>query len=125
VSKSILLIDDSATIRSVLKVYLTGKSYQFVDAENAERGLQLLKIMPINLIIVDVNLPGMDGLTFVREVRRHAVQTIQNIPIVVLTAQKAEELREQGLKAGANAFVQKPIFGSSLLDTVNALLGEV
>jgi DNA-binding response OmpR family regulator len=120
--KSILLLDDSATIRSVLRVYLTGRTFEFLEAERAEQGLELLKASPIDLIVADIHLPGMSGLDFVREVRSGAVPAARETPIILLTIEKSEALREAGLKAGANAFVHKPIFSSSLLEAVNRLL---
>jgi two-component system chemotaxis response regulator CheY len=119
---TLLLIDDSPTIREIIKIYLMGRSLEFVDAENAERGLTLVGLMPIKLIIADIKLPGMDGVEFVRKLRADARPHIRSLPVILLTGQKAADLRQQGLEAGANAFIEKPISSTALNELIGKLL---
>jgi two-component system chemotaxis response regulator CheY len=82
---------------------------EYLDAARAERGLQLLGTNPVDLIIADFNMPGMNGLDFVREVRADARLEVCRVPIVLLTGGKAPELERRALEAGASEFVRKPI----------------
>jgi CheY-like chemotaxis protein len=119
--KRILIVDDSGTTRAVIKVHLTGRSLEFTEAQNAEQGLKMTS--GVQLVIADINMPGgMDGLEFVRKLRAHADQAIRKLPIILLTGDKSEELREKGLKAGANAFVHKPVSSARLVEVVDKLL---
>src|SRR5262245_40079731 len=67
--QTILIVDDSSSIRSILKVYLMGLEAEVLDAESGERALKLARLLPLSLMIVDINMPGMDGLTLVDKVR--------------------------------------------------------
>ena len=121
---TILLIDDSSTIREIVKIYLMGRSLEFVDAENAERGLTLLGLMPIKLIIADIKLPGMSGVEFVRRLRKDPRAHIRALPVILLTGQKAADLKTEGLQAGANAFLEKPITSGALIELIDKFLPD-
>jgi two-component system, chemotaxis family, chemotaxis protein CheY len=121
---TILIIDDSPTIREIIKVYLMGRSWEFLDAESGDRGLNIARIMPVDLIIADVKMPGMDGLALTREIRADKNPNLRKVPVVLLTGEKSEDLREQGLQAGANAFLQKPVTSGKLKELVMQLLPE-
>ena len=121
---TVLLIDDSSTIREIVKIYLMGRSLEFVDAENAERGVTLLGLMPIKLIIADIKLPGMNGVEFVRKLRGDPRPHIKSLPVILLTGQKAAELKSEGLQAGANAFLEKPITSGALIELIDKFLPE-
>jgi two-component system chemotaxis response regulator CheY len=120
--QTILIIDDSPTIRNIIKVYLMGSQFEFVEADGGERALQLARLMPIHLVIADINMPGMDGLTFVRNLRNDERAEVRSLPVILLTGEKSEQLRTQGLKAGANEFIRKPVSSAGLIEAVNRLL---
>jgi len=119
---NILVVDDSATVRNVLKTYLTNLKAGCVEAEDATRALQLLHAHPVNLIIADINMPGMDGISFVRELRNHAPLHLRDMPVVLITAEKGSDLRQRGVEAGANAFLQKPVSHDDLCKVISSLL---
>lgn len=121
-SSNILLVDDSPTVRNIVKIYLMNLRSGFVEADEARRALQLLKLMPVSLIIADINMPGMDGITFCREVRQSTDAAIKNIPVILLTADKTEILRSRGAEAGCSDFILKPVTGSQLLESVRRFL---
>jgi two-component system, chemotaxis family, chemotaxis protein CheY len=120
--QTVLVIDDSSTIREIIKIYLSGRSFEFVEAESGDRGLQLARLMQVDLVIADVKMPGMDGLTFVRHLRADEKPHLRTVPVILLTGEKSEDLKSQGLEAGANAFVQKPVSSGRLKEVVNQLL---
>jgi two-component system chemotaxis response regulator CheY len=121
-AQTVLLIDDSPTIRTIIKIYLMGRSFDFVEAEGGERGLQLARLMPIELVIADINMPGMDGLTFTKQLRADNNTKVRSLPVILLTGEKSEDLRTKGMEAGANAFIQKPVSSARLIEVVNQLL---
>ena len=116
---NVLLVEDSNTIRHIIRVYLTKLKLGFLEAERAERGLRLLATSPVDLIIADFNMPGgMDGLEFARQVRAHEREAVRRVPIVLLTGGKAPDLEARALKAGVSEFVRKPISSNALADVV-------
>nr|WP_255653265.1 MULTISPECIES: response regulator [Myxococcus] len=117
-----MLVDDSPTVRNIVKIYLMNLKVGTVEAEDASRALQLLKLVPVNLVIADINMPGMDGITFVKEVRASKNAQLRTVPILLLTAEKDVALRQRGTEAGANAFIQKPVSHHELTETVRQFL---
>jgi two-component system chemotaxis response regulator CheY len=119
----LLLVDDSATIRNIIKIYLMGMQFEFIEADRAERALSVLKSpQSVNLIIADINMPGMDGLQFVRQLRSDADTRLNRLPVILLTGDKSDELRKQGTEAGANDFILKPVTSSNLRDAVQKFI---
>lgn len=108
--RTVLLVEDSNTIRHILKVYLMKLKLDFLEADRAEQGLRLLGTHPVDLVIADVNMPGgMDGLEFVRRVRTSERERVRSVPLVLLTGGKALDLEARAMEAGASEFVRKPI----------------
>lgn len=118
----ILLIDDSPTMREILKVYLMGRGFSFIDCAGALRGLEILESQSVDLIIADINMPKMDGLTFVRTIRGMESAAIRNVPVILVTGDRADDLRARGREAGANGFLQKPLSSEKLMELVDDLL---
>lgn len=107
---TVLLLEDSSTIRHILKVYLMKLKLDFLEADRGEQGLRLLGMHPVSLVIADFNMPGgMDGLEFVRQARASERPEVQRMPIVLLSGGKAPDLEARALQAGASEFVRKPI----------------
>lgn len=121
---TLLSIDDSPTVRAVIRIFLKGRPLEVVDAESAERGITVLGLMPINLIIADINMPGMDGIEFVRRLRADSRPNIRSLPVVLLTPERGGDLRQRGVEAGANAFISKPVSHFELNKTIDRLLPQ-
>ena len=119
-AKKVLLIDDSPTIRSIVQIYLMGRSLEFIEAADGERGLQLARLLGVDLIIADVNMPKMDGFTLVKRIRGE-VGKLNKVPIVLLTG-SATVAEKDALECGANAFVRKPVSSGDLVRVVSGLL---
>lgn len=116
---TVLLVEDSHTIRHILKIYLLKLDLEFLDASGAEQGLKLLETHRVDLVIADVNMPGgMDGLEFVRRARASGREQVRQVPIVLLTGGKAPDLETRGLRAGASEFVRKPVSIDALVHVV-------
>jgi two-component system, chemotaxis family, chemotaxis protein CheY len=124
-STNVLLVDDSPTVRNIVKIYLMNLKVSTVEADDATRALQILRLVPVSLVIADINMPGMDGITFVKEVRASQMPQVRSVPILLLTAEKNADLRQKGTEAGANAFIQKPVSHHELTETVRQFLSKV
>jgi len=119
---NVLLVDDSPSVRAILQVYLMRLQPTFLEAEDGERALRLLRLSPVDLVIADIQMSPMDGITFVRTLRRTERPEIRHVPVVMLTGDRSEANRTRGLEAGANAFVHKPIDPKTLLDTIDGVM---
>ena len=119
---TLLLVDDSRTMREVFKVYLMGKDFELLEASTVRRAQHLLELMPVDIVVVDVNLPEVDGLTFVRSLRAHENAKLRDLPVIVITSDKARDARDKASEAGADAFLHKPLDSERVLSTIESLL---
>lgn len=115
-SKTILIVDDSASMRAVVQVALRGNGYDLIEAGDGKAALAKMTGQKIHLIISDVNMPVMDGITFVREVKK--MPAYKFTPIVMLTTEGQEAKKEEGRAAGARAWMLKPFNPQQLLAAV-------
>ena len=114
----LLIVDDDERIRSLLQQFLIQSDYLVSTAEDAEQARTLLSAIEFDLIILDVMMPGQDGISFTAELR-----TLQNnTPILLLTARGETEDRIKGLEAGADDYLPKPFEPKELLLRINAIL---
>ena len=114
----LLIVDDDERIRSLLQQFLVQSDYLVSTAEDAEQACTLLSAIEFDLIILDVMMPGQDGISFTAELR-----TLQNnTPILLLTARGETEDRIKGLEAGADDYLPKPFEPKELLLRINAIL---
>lgn len=119
--KRLLLVDDSATMRQLLKVIiLKHVACEITEAKDGLDALGKLKEGACDLVVTDVNMPRMDGLGFIRTVREVFKS---EVPIVIVTTKGAEEDRKKGIELGANAYMTKPINGTQIVRTVLRILG--
>jgi two-component system chemotaxis response regulator CheY len=119
---NVLLVDDSPSVRAILRIFLMGLRPSFLEASDGERALRVIRLSPVDLVIADIQMSPMDGITFVRALRQDTRPQLRNVPVVMLTGERSDALRRQGLEAGANAFVLKPVDPKSLLETISRVL---
>jgi two-component system chemotaxis response regulator CheY len=122
-SKIILLLDDSRTVREVLKVYLMGRGFSFLEAEDGERALDLLRAGGVDLVLADINVPKLDGLAFLRAARGSSQRAERRVLVVLITADKSVAEKQRSKIALADALLFKPIQREELLRVVSDLLG--
>jgi len=122
--RTVLIVDDSPTIRGFARIFLKPLQIEVKEAEDGAQALAMVRASPPALAIVDVNMPGMDGLSFTRELRADKRPEVSRLPVVLLTGDKSEELREKGRAAGATDFLGKPIKGPELQALVRKFLGS-
>jgi two-component system chemotaxis response regulator CheY len=114
-SKKILVVDDSASIRQVVSIALRGAGYEVIDACDGKDALTKMTGDKLNLIISDVNMPNMDGITFVKEVKKNP--RYKFTPIIMLTTEAGAAKMAEGREAGAKAWIIKPFQPAEMLDT--------
>ena len=120
-SKTILAVDDSASIRQMVAFTLKGAGYSVVEAEDGEDGLNKAKASPVNLVLTDQNMPKMDGITLVKSLR--AMPNYSATPILMLTTESGDAMKAQGKAAGATGWLVKPFDPAKLLEVVKKVLG--
>ncbi|MDH5718466.1 MAG: response regulator [Spirochaetia bacterium] len=121
-SKKIMIIDDSASIRQVVSLTLKESGYEVMDAIDGQDALNKLTGDKIHLIICDVNMPNLDGIQFVKEVKNNPqYANYKFTPIIMLTTESEEEKKLQGQAAGAKAWIVKPFLPERLLAAVQKL----
>ena len=120
-AKSILAVDDSPSIRQMLLFTLRGAGYEVVEAVDGEDALAKAKVKPMNLVLTDQNMPRMDGLTLVRSLRR--LPAYRAAPILILTTESSQNMKNQGREAGATGWLVKPFDPRKLLEVVKKVIG--
>ena len=118
-AKTIMIVDDSASIRTVVGIALRGAGYTVIEAKDGQDAINKLTGQKVNLIISDVNMPIMDGITFVKHVKQMAAYKFT--PIIMLTTESDESKKREGQAAGARAWVVKPFKPEQMLAAVQRL----
>lgn len=119
-SKTILIVDDSSSLRQVVSITLKGAGYNVIEACDGRDALTKLNGQKIHLIISDVNMPNMDGITFVTEAKK--LPAYKFTPIIMLTTETGEARKQAGQAAGARAWVVKPFQPAQMLGAVSKLI---
>ncbi|CAG9167003.1 response regulator [Cupriavidus pampae] len=119
-AKTILIVDDSSSVRLVVGIALKGAGYTVIEASDGRDALSKLTGQKVHLIISDVNMPNMDGITFLKAVK--ALPAYRFTPVIMLTTESQEEKKREGQLAGAKAWVVKPFQPPTLLAAVEKLV---
>ena len=117
----ILAVDDSASMRQMVAFTLKGAGHTVTDAPDGKHALDIAKTATFDLVLTDVNMPVMDGLTLTRELRQ--LPNYRFTPILVLTTEAGPEKKQEGRAAGATGWLVKPFNPDQLLATVKKVLG--
>ncbi|HEX8592680.1 MAG TPA: response regulator [Pseudomonas sp.] len=119
-AKSVLVVDDSSSVRQVVGIALKSAGYDVIEASDGKDALGKLNGQKVHLIISDVNMPNMDGITFVKEVKK--LPNYKFTPIIMLTTESQESKKMEGQAAGAKAWVVKPFQPAQMLAAVSKLI---
>lgn len=120
-TKTILAVDDSASMRQMVKLTLSSASYQVVEAADGRDALAKAKSGSFNMVLTDLNMPNMDGLALIRELRM--LPAYRGIPIVFLTTESDAGKKAEAKTAGATAWIVKPFQQDQLLGVVKKIVG--
>ena len=121
---TVLIADDSPTIRGFVRLALRGLDVELVEAEDGAQALELARKSPPSLVLLDVNMPVLDGLAATRALRADPDPALSLLPIYLLTAERSEQVRAQCLAAGASGILDKPLRITELKETVAKLLAQ-
>lgn len=119
-AKTILVIDDSEVIRQVVSTTLKSAGYNVLEGVDGVDALSKLTGVKVHLMICDVNMPNMDGISFIKEVKK--MDDYKFTPIIMLTTETREEKRQEGRAAGARAWMVKPFQPDQMLKAVSKLI---
>ena len=119
-AKTILIVDDSVVVRQIVSLTLRSAGFSTIDAVNGADALKKLNGGEVELIVTDLNMPEMDGIALIREVRSR--DDVRHLPIVMLTTVSQEERKQEGKTAGATGWIYKPFSSRQLLETVRKFI---
>src|SRR4051794_1409674 len=121
VTKKVLTVDDSRTMREMVAFTLRGAGFEVVEAPDGQQALAALENHKVDLIIADLNMPVMDGLTLIRKVR--AAGAHRTVPILMLTTEADDAKKQEGRAAGATGWIVKPFNPEKLVQVVKKVIG--
>lgn len=117
----ILAVDDSASMRQMVAFTLKGAGHDVTDAADGQQALNIAKTQSFDLVLTDVNMPNMDGITLTKQLR--TLPNYKFTPILVLTTEAGADKKSEGRAAGATGWLVKPFNPDQLLATVKKVLG--
>jgi two-component system, chemotaxis family, chemotaxis protein CheY len=118
--QSILAVDDSASMRQMVAFTLKGAGYNVIEAADGQEALEKARAQQVDLVLTDQNMPRMDGITLVRQLR--AMHTFAGTPMLILTTESSAEMKAKGKAAGATGWLVKPFDPAKLLDVVKRVI---
>ena len=121
---NILVVDDDKEIVKAIEIYLEKENYFIYKAYDGEEALKQINDNVINLIIMDIMMPKMDGYTATREIRTLKDTKKANVPIIAMTANAFDEDRKKAIKAGMNGHIAKPIDVNVILQNLDRIFGK-
>lgn len=121
-AKTILAVDDSGSLRQMVAFSLQSAGYSVVQAVDGQDGLNKAKEKTVDLVLTDQNMPVMDGLTLIQNLR--GLATYQQVPILMLTTESSDEMKAKGKAAGANGWLVKPFDPKRLIEVVQKVIGN-
>jgi two-component system chemotaxis response regulator CheY len=118
-SKTVMIVDDSSSFRTVVKMALSKAGYEVVEAVDGLDATKKLDGRKLNLIVCDVNMPNMDGLSFLKHLKNTA--SYKFVPVIMLTTESQESKKAEGKASGARAWITKPFQPSQLVEAASKL----
>jgi two-component system chemotaxis response regulator CheY len=119
-AKKILIVDDSESVRMIARIALREQGYEVVEAGNGIEAPKQLDAERVNLVISDVNMPEMDGITLLKQIKASAKHKF--MPIIMLTTEAGQDKKDEGRAAGAKAWITKPFQPNVLIAAVSKLM---
>lgn len=116
----VLTVDDSPTILAMLRHTLTVAGFEVIQAEDGQKGLDALGEQDVDVVITDINMPVMDGIEFIKNVRSSG--DYQSLPILILTTETSQEKRDQGRAAGGTGWIVKPFDPEKLISVIHRVV---
>lgn len=121
-AKTVLSVDDSASVRQMVKITLSGAGYEVVQASDGAEGLAKAQEKAVDLVVTDLNMPVMNGLSLIRELRK--LPAYRGVPILFLTTESDAAVKQEAKAAGATGWITKPFQQDQLVAVVKKVLGS-
>ena len=118
---TIMSVDDSASMRQMVTFTLKGAGYDVVEADDGVKALDVARSKKVDLVVTDINMSNMDGITLIRQLR--SLPSYQFTPILMLTTESGDGKKQEGKAAGATGWLVKPFNPDQLLATIKKVLG--
>lgn len=118
--KTIMIADDSASVRMMVMFTLGDVGFEIVEADNGNDALKKMERTHVDILITDVNMPGLDGISLVRKVRE--IQSYKSLPILMLTTETDPGKKMEGQRAGATGWIVKPFNPEELISAVKRVM---
>ncbi|MHB1176582.1 MAG: response regulator [Sulfuriferula sp.] len=120
-TKTILAVDDSGSLRQMVAFSLKAAGYQVIEAVDGQDGLDKAKKQTVDLVLTDQNMPRLDGIGLIKALR--GMTSYQRVPILMLTTESGDDMKAQGKAAGANGWLVKPFDPQRLTEVVKKVIG--
>ena len=118
--QTILAVDDSPSMRKMVSFTLTGAGYQVIEAVDGQDAYEKAQNYEIHLVLADQNMPNLDGIGLTRKLREHP--KFKTIPILILTTESSDEMKQAGRSAGATGWLVKPFDPSRLIEVIRKVI---
>lgn len=118
--RSILAVDDSASMRKMVSFTLTGAGYHVVEAVDGQDAWEKAQTHSVDLVLTDQNMPNLDGLGLTRKLREHP--KFKTVPILILTTESSDQMKQLGRAAGATGWLVKPFDPGRLLEVIQKVI---
>jgi DNA-binding response OmpR family regulator len=120
--QKVLVVDDNQDVRELIVHILNADGFHVYAAVDGENALAILNSNPVDLVLLDVMMPGMSGLDVLREIRTGSNKKIREVPVMMITAMSSTDDVDQALAIGANSYVVKPFRGTTIREKVRKIL---
>jgi DNA-binding response OmpR family regulator len=120
--QKVLVVDDNQDVRELIVHILNADGFHVYAAVDGENALAILNSNPVDLVLLDVMMPGMSGLDVLKEIRTGSNKKIREVPVMMITAMSSTDDVDQALAIGANSYVVKPFRGTTIREKVRKIL---
>lgn len=122
---NVLIVDDSSSMRAVIKKIIKVSGFdvgEFLEAADGQAALNVLGDSWVDLVLTDINMPKMDGLDLIREMKKDEI--LRSIPVVVVTTEGSEKRVQESMEIGASGYIKKPFMPKDIIKTLSNIMGE-
>jgi CheY-like chemotaxis protein len=120
----VLIAEDSSIVRSLYVACLENAGFEVHQSTDGKRALAMVGVIKPNILLADITMPGLDGLTLIQRMRSHEDDTVRKIPVILVTASEDSSSRHQAALVGAARFLNKPVTAAQLLEAIQQVIAE-
>jgi DNA-binding response OmpR family regulator len=120
--QKVLVVDDNQDVRDLVIHFLSADGFHVYSASNGDEALAILKANQVNLVLLDVMMPGKSGLEVLEEIRTHSNKAVRDVPVMMITAKSSTEDIDAALAVGATSYVIKPFRANTIREKVRSIL---